>query len=379
MAENDIDVSEFLDVALDEETSPSSGEPEILDANEVGLRFGFIGAGQGGCNLVSTFWESFGYRRCVLFNTTAKDLAHTSIPQSNHVVPAGFDGAGKNRERGREAAVAAKADVHAALQQRIKTVDYLFVVSSAGGGSGSGATPVLADIAVQYIKQLTGLTTEEATKRVGIITMLPERADGSAVVKNAGQLLSEITINGRSKYGPMLLIDNQRVKVMGKGTLGDWQEKSNKLTARLFDIFNALSARDSRVATFDPTDYTSVLSSGIITIGLNILRHGIEQETSISAQLRANLSSNLLVDGLDLSSGTHAALLIVSDEKNLSAEHSNVALQRASETLLALLGNSEEKSVMLHQGVYSSKQPVVIVYSIIGGLTIAQSKLNQYV
>jgi hypothetical protein len=176
----------------------------------------------------------------------------------------------------------------------------------------------------------------------------------------------------------MLLIDNQRVKTMGKSTLGDWQEKSNTLTARLFDIFNALSARDSRVSTFDPTDYKSVLSSGIITIGLNILRQGIEQETSISMQLRANLSSNLLVDGLDLSSGTHAALLVVSDEKNLSAPHSATALQRASETLLTLLGNSEEKSVMLHQGVYSSKQPAVLVYSIIGGLSISQSKLRQY-
>jgi cell division GTPase FtsZ len=293
-------------------------------------------------------------------------------------VPSGFDGAGKDRSRGREAATAAKPDIVAALQQRVKSVDYLFVVSSAGGGSGSGATPVLAEIAVQYIKQLTGLTTEEAMKRVGIITMLPERADGSAVVKNAGQLLSEITIDNKSKYGPMLLIDNQRIKTMGRGTLGDWQEKSNTLTARLFDIFNALSARDSRVSTFDPTDYKSVLSSGIITIGLNILRQGIEQETSISTQLRSNLSSNLLVDGLDLSSGTHAALLVVSDEKNLSSPHSAVALQRASETLLTLLGNSEEKSVMLHQGVYSSKQPAVLVYSIIGGLSISQTKLNQY-
>jgi cell division GTPase FtsZ len=291
---------------------------------------------------------------------------------------ASADKAGKDRSRGREAATAAKPDIVAALQQRVKSVDYLFVVSSAGGGSGSGATPVLAEIAVQYIKQLTGLTTEDAMKRVGIITMLPERADGSAVVKNAGQLLSEITIDNKSKYGPMLLIDNQRIKTMGRGTLGDWQEKSNTLTARLFDIFNALSARDSRVSTFDPTDYKSVLSSGIITIGLNILRQGIEQETSISTQLRSNLSSNLLVDGLDLSSGTHAALLVVSDEKNLSSPHSAVALQRASETLLTLLGNSEEKSVMLHQGVYSSKQPAVLVYSIIGGLSISQTKLNQY-
>lgn len=378
MASDDIDVGDFLDVALEEETSPSTGAPEIEDANQVGLKFGFIGAGQGGCNLVNVLWESFGYRRCILFNTTSKDLAHNSIPQSNHIVPSGFDGAGKDRSRGREAATAAKPDIVAALQQRVKSVDYLFVVSSAGGGSGSGATPVLAEIAVQYIKQLTGLTTEEAMKRVGIIAMLPERADGSAVVKNAGQLLSEITIDNKSKYGPMLLIDNQRIKTMGRGTLGDWQEKSNTLTARLFDIFNALSARDSRVSTFDPTDYKSVLSSGIITIGLNILRQGIEQETSISTQLRSNLSSNLLVDGLDLSSGTHAALLVVSDEKNLSSPHSAVALQRASETLLTLLGNSEEKSVMLHQGVYSSKQPAVLVYSIIGGLSISQTKLNQY-
>jgi cell division GTPase FtsZ len=373
----DIDISDFLDVVLEEETAPAASH-DIEDANSVGLRFGFIGAGQGGCNLVTTLWETFGYRRCVLFNTTEKDLGHTSIPQSNHIVPTGFDGAGKNRERGNAAAVAAKADIFAAMQERIRAVDYIFIVTSAGGGSGSGASPVIAETALQYIKQANGLSTEEAAKRIGFIVMLPERSDGSAVARNAGQLLSEITVDNKSKYGPMLLIDNQRVKTMGRGTLGDWQEKSNTLTARLFDIFNCLAARDSRMATFDPTDYSSVLSSGIITIGMNVLRHGIEHETSISTQLRANLNSNLLVDGLDLTRGTHAVLLIVSDEKNLMAEHSTAALGKANETLLALLGNSETKQVVLHQGVYSTKQPAVLVYSMIGGLSISPDKLKQY-
>lgn len=371
----DIDMSAFFDIALETDTSPES--VEIEDANPFGLKFGFIGAGQAGCNLADAFWNTFGYRRQILFNTTEKDLQFTNIPASNHVVPNGFDGAGKDRSKGRAAAIQARADVSSALQTRFKTVDFIFVLTSAGGGTGSGSAPVLAEAALQHLKQL-GVPPEEAVKRVGFIVMLPTISDGSAVLSNAGKLLLEITDNGKSKYGPIMLIDNQRTKTMSRGSLADWQEKSNILAARLFSVFNSFAARDSRLATFDPMDYTSVLTSGIMTIGMNVLPQGIENEMSIANSISKNLKGNLLVDGLDLSTGTHAAVIVVSDEKNLALEHSEKALENGQKTLLAIMGNSDEKRVVLHRGVYSSSTPGVLVHSILGGLTIPDTKLKQY-
>jgi cell division GTPase FtsZ len=291
---DEIDVSAFMDFALDQSTAPEDIQA-VEDANTVGLRFGFIGAGQAGCNLTSVLWENFGYRRAILFNTTESDLGYTAIPQSNHIVPDGFDGAGKQRSRGSEAAVAAKADIFSALHARMKSVDYIFIVTSGGGGTGSGSTPVLAEIATQYVKQTLDCSVEEAQKRVGFIIMLPAASDGAAVRSNAGALLSDLTHEGKSKYGPMLLVDNERIKRMGQGSLSDWQLKSNTVTARLFDIFNALAARNSRISTFDPTDYKSVLSSGIITVGFTMIPK-IEQQTTISASIRGNLKNNLLAD-----------------------------------------------------------------------------------
>jgi cell division GTPase FtsZ len=313
----------------------------------------------------------------VLFNTTNKDLQFTKIPGSNHVVPTGFDGAGKDRTKGRAAALQVKADISASLQSRFKTVDFIFVLTSAGGGSGSGSAPVLADTAVQYFVQ-QGIDKDEAVKRVGFIVMLPTLSDGSAVLSNAGQMLAEITDNGKSKYGPIMLIDNQRIKTMSRGSLADWQEKSNTLAARLFSVFNSFAARDSRLSTFDPMDYTSVLTSGILTIGMNVLPQGLETEMSISNSISKNLKGNLLVDGLDLSTGTHAAVVIVSDEKNLSLEYSEKALENGQKTILSIMGNSDTKRVVLHRGVYSSTTPGVFVYSIIGGLTIPAQKMKSY-
>jgi cell division GTPase FtsZ len=368
----DLDMGDFMDAGL-----VSGDSREIEDAKSYGLKFGFIGAGQAGCNLVSTLWDKFGYRRTVLFNTTHKDLQFTPIPASNHVVPTGFDGAGKDRTRGREAAEQSRADVAASLQARFQTVDFIYVVTSAGGGSGSGSAPVLAEVAFQHLKQL-GLEAEEAKRRVGFIVMLPTNSDGSAVSANAGALLDEITIDGKSKYGPMLLIDNERIKRLSKGTLADWQEKSNTWAARLFSLFNSMAGRDSRLATFDPTDYKSVLTSGILTIGMNYLAQGIETPTTISSKLNADLRGNLLVDGLNLTTGTHAAILIISDERSLSSEFSDEALEKGQQTLLSLLGNGSDKHVVLHRGIYSMTNPGLFVYSIIGGLTIPPTKFRQY-
>jgi cell division GTPase FtsZ len=368
----DLDMGDFMDAGL-----VTDGVPEIEDAQLYGLKFGFIGAGQAGCNLVSTLWDKFGYRRTVLFNTTHKDLQFTSIPASNHVVPDGFDGAGKDRKRGREAAEQSRADVSSALQARFQTVDFIYIVTSAGGGSGSGSAPVLAEVALQHLKQL-GLDADEARRRIGFIIMLPTNSDGSAVSANAGQLLEEITTDGRSKYGPMLLIDNERIKRLSRGTLADWQEKSNTWAARLFSLFNSMAGRDSRLATFDPTDYKSVLTSGIMTIGMNYLAQGIETPTTISSKLNSDLRSNLLVDGLDLTTGTHAAIIIVSDERSLASEYSDTALEKGQQTLLSLLGNGADKRVVLHRGIYSMTNSGLFVYSIIGGLTISATKLRQY-
>ena len=367
----DLDLSAFFEA--EEVTAPQA----IEDAEAFGLKFGFIGAGQAGCNFVDTLYNTFGYRRVVLFNTTTKDLQFTSIPPSNHVVPKGFDGAGKNRELGRDAADQARGDVSAALQARFLDVDYIFVVTSAGGGSGSGSAPVLAETALQHLKQ-SGIDPEEARKRVGFIVMLPANSDGSAVLRNAGELLNEITIDGRSKYGPVLLVDNERVKKQSKGTLSDWQAKSNTWAGRLFSVFNSYAGRDSRIATFDPTDYKSVLSSGIITAGFIVLPAGIEHETSISTKLTSSLRDGLLVDGLNLNSGTHVAIIVTSDEKGLSSEFSDSALQRGQQTLLSIMGNSSDKRVVLHRGIYSDVKPGTLVFTLIGGLTIPEAKLRLY-
>ncbi len=122
-----------------------------------------IGVGGGGSNAVNRMIEE-GLQgvEFISVNTDAQALMLSQAPKClrmGDTVTRGL-GAGGNPEEGRKAAEESQDD----LRQVLQGSDMVFVTAGMGGGTGTGAAPVIARIAKEEIKALTiGVVTRPFT------------------------------------------------------------------------------------------------------------------------------------------------------------------------------------------------------------------------
>ena len=151
-----------------------------------------VGVGGGGTNAVNRMIEE-GIRgvEFVAINTDAQALAISDADIKVHIgtdITKGL-GAGANPEVGKEAAEESRNEIREALAG----ADMVFITAGEGGGTGTGAAPVVADIAKNDIGALTvGVVTKpfsfEGRKRAQSaqdgITNISEMVDTLIVIPN---------------------------------------------------------------------------------------------------------------------------------------------------------------------------------------------------
>ena len=159
-----------------------------------GARIRVVGVGGGGCNAVNTMIAGQLDRvDFIAANTDIQALAANKAPakiQIGATLTKGL-GAGANPEVGREAALESKDQIAAALEG----ADMVFVTAGMGGGTGTGAAPIIADVA----KSLGALT-------VGVVTK-PFLFEGNKRRKQAEQGLVEL----KAAVDTLITIPNQRL------------------------------------------------------------------------------------------------------------------------------------------------------------------------
>jgi cell division protein FtsZ len=144
-----------------------------------GTQIKVIGVGGGGGNAVEHMISS-GVQG-VEFVTANTDAQALRVSNAHKVIQLGSTGlgAGSKPERGREAAEAAIDDIRLALEG----TNMLFVTAGMGGGTGTGAAPVVARVAREM-----GILT------VGVVTK-PFEFEGSRRMGNAETGLAELEAN----------------------------------------------------------------------------------------------------------------------------------------------------------------------------------------
>ena len=118
-----------------------------------------IGVGGGGNNAVNRMIES-GVQgvEFIVANTDLQVLNNSKAAvkiQIGEKLTNGL-GAGANPTIGKEAAIESKAEIEKALEG----ADMVFVTCGMGGGTGTGAAPVIADIAQQMGALTVGIVTK---------------------------------------------------------------------------------------------------------------------------------------------------------------------------------------------------------------------------
>lgn len=134
---------------------------EMTDAeNRInGAKIKVVGVGGGGCNAVNTMIRSgLSGVEYIVANTDAQalsiSLAETKI-QLGGTVTKGL-GAGANPEIGKKSAL----EDYEKISEVLKGADMVFITAGMGGGTGTGAAPVIAKLA----KELGALTVGVVTK-----------------------------------------------------------------------------------------------------------------------------------------------------------------------------------------------------------------------
>lgn len=154
-----------------------------------------LGVGGGGCNAVSHMYqEGITGVDFILCNTDAQAMQNNPVPikiQLGVTLTEGR-GAGNRPEMGEEAAKENYGDIKQVLEGSTKM---LFITAGMGGGTGTGAAPVIAELA----KELGILT-------IAVVT-IPSPAEGK---KRFGQAMEGIE-KLREYVDSMLVISNKKL------------------------------------------------------------------------------------------------------------------------------------------------------------------------
>ncbi|MBE6931473.1 MAG: cell division protein FtsZ [Ruminococcaceae bacterium] len=158
-----------------------------------------IGVGGGGGNAVERMLGS-GLQgvEFVTINTDKKALLHSASPRKLQIgekLTKGF-GAGSNPEVGKKAAEETRSE----LSKLLETTDMVFITAGMGGGTGTGAAPVVAEVA----KERDILT-------IGVVTR-PFDFEGRKRYDQAERGISEM----HGKVDALIVIPNDRLKLVSE-------------------------------------------------------------------------------------------------------------------------------------------------------------------
>ena len=132
---------------------------EIKPEFETYARIKVVGVGGGGNHAISRMMEAnLKGIDFIAINTDAQDLHHCKVTEKLHIgknLTRGL-GAGMNPDVGRQAAEENKDE----LQDALKGSDMVFVTCGLGGGTGTGAAPIIAEAA----REAGALTVAVVTK-----------------------------------------------------------------------------------------------------------------------------------------------------------------------------------------------------------------------
>ena len=294
---------------------------ELMDAYSQNAVIKVIGVGGGGGNAVAHMVTS-GIEgvEFLCINTDAQALKHSKVKTSLQIgcnITKGL-GAGADPEVGRQAAM----EDRDRIIEMIEGCDMLFITAGMGGGTGTGAAPVVAQVA----KELGILTVAVVTR--------PFEMEGGKRTLVANHGLAEL-----GKYVDSLItIPNQKLlTVLGaKTTLLDAFKSANHVLQGAVQGIAELITRPGLI-NVDFADVRTVMSE----TGMAMMGSGVARGENRAKEAAEMAVSSPLLEDINLS-GAHGILVNVTAGMDLSIgefqEVGNIVKQFASDDATVVVG-----------------------------------------
>jgi cell division protein FtsZ len=253
-----------------------------LDQNiEVSAKIKVVGVGGGGSNAVNTMIDKHVHHvEFVVANTDAQALRTSKAPtkiQLGSLLTKGL-GAGADPGIGREAAI----EDRDRLIETLQGADMVFVAAGMGGGTGTGAAPVIADVA----KELGALT-------VGVVTK-PFTREGKRRKEQA-----EIGIRELKKHvDSLIVVPNDRlIGLAGKNTsiLDAFKPSDDVLRQAVQGISDLITS--TGMINVDFADVKSIMS----VRGMAMMGIGMSNGDNRAVEAATAAISSPLLEDIDIS------------------------------------------------------------------------------
>lgn len=280
----------------------------MYDFDENPTNIKVVGVGGGGCNAINRMIES-GLKNVdfIAINTDAQTLAKNSAPtriQIGQKITKGL-GAGADPKVGEEAANEDRDIIYDAL----RGADMVFITCGMGGGTGTGAAPVIAQIA----REIGALTVAVVTK--------PFIVEGKKRMDRAEEGIKKL----RQFVDTIIVIPNQNLfKVIDKKTpLVQAFHKADEVLMHAIQGMSDIITKPGLI-NVDFADVRTVLKEG----GEALMGIGVDTDPKSVAQKAIN---NPLVDNISFK-GAKAILVNISGGPKLSLEDVNIIMETINET-----------------------------------------------
>ena len=246
--------------------------PKINPSIETYARIKVIGvggSGKGALNhMINGGTEGVDF---IAVNADVQDLHHSLADKKIHIgknFTKGL-GAGMDPEKGKRAAEETKEE----LQEAIHGADMVFIACGMGGGTGTGAAPVIAKI-----------SREENILTIGVVTK-PFYFEGRERMRIAEEGLAEL----EKEVDALIVIPNDRILAVAdpKMPVGDGFAMCNEVLKQAVEGISDLIVKPGTFGNIDFADIRTILqNSGTALMGVGIASG--ERRASEAAQKAIN-------------------------------------------------------------------------------------------
>lgn len=265
---------------------------DVQSSDVVASKIMVIGVGGGGGNAVK-YMYNLGIHNVMFMvcNTDKQALDKSPVPlkmQIGRDLTGGL-GAGNMPERGRDAAVESRDDIRETLER--SGVKMVFITAGMGGGTGTGAAPIIAEVA----KELDILT-------IAIVTV-PFRYEGDKRIMQATSGIAQM----RKHVDSLLIIDNENInKMYGDLTFSEAFGKADDILATAAKCIAEIITKEHKLNVDFADVVTTMSNSGVALMGFAVAAVGTDniataltEEALLSpllSQNDINGAKNLLVN-----------------------------------------------------------------------------------
>lgn len=335
----------------------------LVEQQDRSINVGVVGVGQCGSKLAEEFYKR-GYS-AVAINTALQDLQPINMPERQKLfIDYALGGAAKDLDIG-QAAVEDYADViFKYLQDNFEDNEVLMLITSGGGGTGSGSAETMVKLMAQLDKPIT------------VIYVLPLASEDTLAKHNSIQTLSKLARLAKDDIvNSLMVVDNAKIDLMYPGeSMANFWNIANEAIVEPLHLFNKLSSTPSSYTSLDPMDFTRIFvgTGDCALYGMIEIEDYLEDE-AIAEAVITNMENGLLATEFDLKQ-TRSAGIIITASKEILEQLPATNIEYG----FAMVNKICNEGTQVFRGVYEVPgQNTLKVYSLFSGLGLPEERIGE--